>query len=338
MLGHPGAVRLEKTLLENFAWPRLRDDVLALCKTCETCQVHKKQRKHYGELPLASPPGRPWDTVAVDLIGPYEVRFKNQVVQLRCLTMIDVRTRWFEMVRVKRKDAELVALNFDRVWLSRYPRPARCLHDNGTEFLGSDFQELLQSYGIKPSVTTIRNPQANAILERVHQVLGNLLRTAELSKVESDVTGDEDPFDGILAATAFAIRATYHTSLEASPGQLVFRRDMLFPTTYLANWHQLDERKKQQMQRDNERENAKRIPHDYKVGDLVLIRRDLGGEQISKLDCLTHGPYPIVRVHVNGTVTLQRDGFREKINIRRILPFWQQDEAGHVRPGPRRRH
>ena len=49
-------------------------------------------------------------------------------------------------------------------------------------------------------------------------------------------------------------------------------------------------------------------------------------------------PYPIVRVHVNGTVTLQRDGFREEINIRRILPFWQQDEAGQVRPGPRRRH
>ena len=59
------------------------------------------------------------------------------------------------------------------------------------------------------------------------------------------------------------------------------------------------------MQRDNARENAKRIPHDYKVGDLVLIRRDLGGEQIGKLDRPTHGPYPIVRVHVNGTVTLQ---------------------------------
>ena len=125
------------------------------------------------------------------------------------------------MVRVKRKDAELVVLNFNQVWLSRYPRPARCLHDNNTEFLGTEFQELLQSYGIKPSVTTIRNPQANAILERVHQVLGNLLRTAELSKVESDVTGDEDPFDGILAATAFAIGATYHTGLEASLGHVI---------------------------------------------------------------------------------------------------------------------
>ena len=274
----------------------------------------------------------------VDLIGPYEVQFKNQRVQLRCLTMIDVRTRWFEIVRVKRKDAELVALNFDRVWLSRYPRPARCLHDNGTEFMGAEFQELLTSYGIKAAVTTIRNPQANAILERVHQVLGNLLRTMQLSQITSSQDDDEDPFDGVLAAAAFAIRATYHTGLEATPGQLVFQRDMLFPTTYLANWHQLDERKVRQMTRDNERENAKRIPHDYKIDDLVLIRRDVGGEQLGKLDRPTSGPYRIVRVHVNGTVTIQRDGFREKINIRRILPFWQQDEGGRVRPGPRRRH
>ena len=47
MLGHPGVVRLEKTLLNHFAWPSLQEDVLRLCKTCELCQTQKKQRKHY---------------------------------------------------------------------------------------------------------------------------------------------------------------------------------------------------------------------------------------------------------------------------------------------------
>ena len=267
-----------------------------------------------------SPPGKPWDTIAVDLIGPYEVQFKNQKVQLRCLTMIDVRTRWFEIIHVKWKDAKLVALNFDWVWLSRYPCPVRCLHDNGTKFLGAKFQELLTSYGIKATVTTICNLQANAILERVHQVLGNLLQTMQLSQIESSQDSDEDPFDSVLAAATFSICSTYHTGLEATPGQLVFQRDMLFQTTYLANWHQFDEKKVRQMTKDNERENAKRIPHDYKIGNLVLIRRDIGGEQLSKLDRPTSGPYQIVWVHVNGTVTLQRNGFHRKINIRRILP------------------
>jgi hypothetical protein len=41
---------------------------------------------------------------------------------------------------------------------------------------------------------------------------------------------------GILSATAFAVRATYHTTLQKSPGQLVFGRDMIFNVKHKANW------------------------------------------------------------------------------------------------------
>jgi hypothetical protein len=46
---------------------------------------------------------------------------------------------------------------------------------------------------------TVRNPQANAIAERVHQVIGNIIRTFEL---ESKYLGKDDPWKGILSATA----------------------------------------------------------------------------------------------------------------------------------------
>ncbi len=51
--------------------------------------------------------------------------------------------------------------------------------DNGSEFK-LHFERLCDSYGIKRKPTTVKNPQANAVLERVHQVLGQMLRTAEL--------------------------------------------------------------------------------------------------------------------------------------------------------------
>jgi hypothetical protein len=35
---------------------------------------------------------------------------------------------------------------------------------------------------------------------------------------------EENPWPGILAATMFAIRGTYHTTMQASPMQLVFGR------------------------------------------------------------------------------------------------------------------
>ena len=45
---------------------------------------------------------------------------------------------------------------------------------------------LLKDFSIKPTPTTIKNPQANSILERVHQVLGNMLRTKNLQEYDFD--------------------------------------------------------------------------------------------------------------------------------------------------------
>jgi hypothetical protein len=59
-----------------------------------------------------------------------------------------------------------------------------------------------EDYAIKAKPITIRNPQANAIVERVHQVIGNIIRTFEL---ESNYLDEEDPWKGILSATAFLL-------------------------------------------------------------------------------------------------------------------------------------
>ena len=67
------------------------------------------------------------------------------------------------------------------------------------------------------------------------------------------------------------------------------------------------------------RENAKRIRHDYAVGDQVWKRKYLGFSD--KLLPSVEGPYEIVRVHTNGTVTIQlSDRVQERINIRRVKP------------------
>jgi hypothetical protein len=53
-----------------------------------------------------------------------------------------------------------------------------------------------------------------------------------------------------------------------------------------------------------QRENRPRI-HDYRVGDNILIRRDMGGEILPKIGRYTqHGPFRVVtqEVYVNGTV------------------------------------
>jgi hypothetical protein len=53
-----------------------------------------------------------------------------------------------EIAALKNKESITITRTFDQVWLSHYPHPVNCLHDNGTEFVSAEFQELLQSYGI----------------------------------------------------------------------------------------------------------------------------------------------------------------------------------------------
>jgi transposase InsO family protein len=72
--------------------------------------------------------------------------------------------------------------------------------NRGSEFIGQDFQKMTkEDYGVKAKPITVRNPQANVIVERVHQVIGNIIRTFEL---QNNYLDDNDPWKGILSATA----------------------------------------------------------------------------------------------------------------------------------------
>ena len=69
---------------------------------------------------------------------------------------------------------------------------------------------LVHDYGIKRKPITVRNPQANAIVERIHQVIANMVRMFELETNYLDV---DHPWKGVLSAIAFAERLTYHIML-----------------------------------------------------------------------------------------------------------------------------
>ena len=113
-------------------------------------------------------------------------------------------------------------------------------------------QTLEDSYGITKRTITTRNPQANAILERVHQTIGNIIRTFLFDDLEED-----DPWSGILSAAAFAIRATVSTTTEKSPMQLVFGRDAILNIQHTADWNRIKKRKQKLIKQNNIREKRK---------------------------------------------------------------------------------
>ena len=332
-LQHPGISRLEETLVAVMYWPGLRADVRRHVKSCKRCQKGKRRKQKYGHVPQKIADQVPWRKVCVDLIGPYTIKgLDGKIMDFMCLTIIDPATGWFEMVElptiskkvenkgkatfkvvIDKSSAEVARL-FNRQWLSRYPRAKYITYDNGSEFK-LHFEELCDSFNIKRRPTTVKNPQANAVIERVHGVIGDMMRTSAL---DMSPTITDTMIEDFLVDAAWAIRSTYHTVLKSTPGAAVFGRDMLFDIPYVADWKEIGRRRQAQVRSTNKRENKRRLPHDYVIGEKVLIIKD---GILRKTETKYEGPYTIIQVHCNGTVRIQRGSIAERINIRRLTPY-----------------
>ena len=98
---------------------------------------------------------------------------------LTCMTMIDPATGWFDIVEILTfdldevtagndeyidKSSDRVSQLFNNTWLCRYLRPRKVVFDNGSEFK-QDFTPLLKDFDIKLVLTSVKNPQANDMVE-----------------------------------------------------------------------------------------------------------------------------------------------------------------------------
>ena len=158
---------------------------------CVRCQLGKHRKRKYGHLPPKIVQVTPWNQVCVDLIGPYMIKAKDKtIVDFMCLTILDPATPWFEIVELPNKDitcirdkdkeeireviidkfSACIARLFNTPWLSQYLRAVSIIYDNGSKFK-IFFENWCESFQLKHKPTTIKNPQANTILERIHQVV-----------------------------------------------------------------------------------------------------------------------------------------------------------------------
>ena len=68
---------------------------------------------------------------------------------------------------------------FNNTWLCIYPHPYKVVLDNGYEFK-QYFTTLIKDLGIKTVLTSVKNTQSNAPVERVHQVILYMLVTKDI--------------------------------------------------------------------------------------------------------------------------------------------------------------
>jgi hypothetical protein len=116
-------------------WKGMCRSVRARVKKCHKCQVNKRSKHKYLKLPTKLVVTKPWNTLCVDLIGPYTLKVKDgTVTDFMCVTMIDPATSWFEIVELPVSQlVQLDAPSVDRKGKKKGKRATRDKDDKPKE-------------------------------------------------------------------------------------------------------------------------------------------------------------------------------------------------------------
>lgn len=180
------------------------------------------------------------------------------------------------------KTTDSIAHVFEHQMLPYLPRcPVKLLSDNGKEFVGSHFRNMLERYNITHVLTTPNHPASNGLVERVNRTLLELLRI-QAEQVETWLE--------VLPRTIMIYNSTYHAALSCSPSEFIFH-----------NQHQTAGVSPVTAEAVGLWKEGHPSFVSFKVGQRVLKKTVLKGFETSgKFKERFHGPYLVNKVNANG--------------------------------------
>ena len=129
---------------------------------------YKKKRQVKGHITSYGP----WDMLSVDIVGPLP-RTKDGYRFV--LSVMDCFSRYVILIPLWQHTAEAVSRALYENVIAYFGVPQCILSDRGAEFRGMVWESLLDLLGIKRHMTSPYYPQGNALIERMHRTLGNML-------------------------------------------------------------------------------------------------------------------------------------------------------------------
>ena len=329
---HFGADKLLPSIRARFWWPGLTKDVRNFCAACVSCaRASPYTSERLGKLkPIVSE--GPWNTVAMDLAGPYP---EGEDDEKYVLVVMDHFTKYVILLALQSKKAALVARKVHKRVLCFVGFPRRIITDNGTEFQG-EFDKMCKESGIQHSCVLPYHAQANGLVERYMQNLNKMVRivTEEL----------KTSWSRALAAHAFAYNTSYHVAIMNTPYFLNFGCDPRIPIdnrieegmnevglrtfscnkaadmTAMIKW---TARRLQEYQADmKQRYDAFQRNTEICVGDIVFVRKE---GLLRKTEMKWSKPCRVKEVDTDGlevvVALLDEPENRVTVSVQRLRPY-----------------
>ena len=276
---HHKVKKTSRIVRRVFNWPGLYRDINLFIGSCLHCQQTRTGIERLQGLFRVHPVVGPFHTVYVDF---YKCTF-NKVPRL-VFTMIDQFTKWAECVTIPATTLAIVLPTFVRHWICRFGVPNVIVNDNDRTLVSAMMTKLHSSLGTKNLVSTPYHPEGNATIESFHRNFNKGLSSFEDSDSTSAIS-----FDEALQLVLYSYRSTLHLTTGESPAFLTYGIDLRAPADN--DWQfernvQMQERLKflnrmrleiqwkayDERLRAIERKNKKRVPTEFQLYQLVLVR------------------------------------------------------------------
>lgn len=212
--GHLGIARTIVRIAQRYYWPGMFRDIARYVRQCQSCLRFKTPQQKTPGLMRPSINRHPWETVSTDIVGPLPLSSKRSMY---LLVFQDRFTKWVECQPVQKATAQVVVRHFYERVITRFGSPKTVISDNGTQYAGKAFNDLLAEWGIRHQYTPAYTPQANPV-ERMNKTLKTMI--AQFCE------GDHRTWDQRIPELMFAINSSRHESTGFSPAYLNFGREL----------------------------------------------------------------------------------------------------------------
>ncbi|CAF3858733.1 unnamed protein product [Rotaria magnacalcarata] len=330
---HFGRDKTLQKIKARYYWNNMNNDICNYIKSCIRCnQNNPIRRKPAGYLKPIEPPSGVWQLLSMDFHGsiiPTSRRGNKYIISIT-----DILSKFVIAKAVRDCTANTAARFLQEEVICKYGTPKCILTDNGTHFISTMMEQLLQQLGITHLYSTPYHPQTNGQIERFNGTMD--AKIAALSNQHRSDWDDQLPF------VIFNYNTTSHSTTKIIPFKLMYGRSPILPfdlqhpvvslqhpsqynskvrhyishLTNIASDNIINTQRQYKSRFDNNRSNPT-----YGINDLVLLKNI---HPRHKFDVRYIGPFRIIRCLASKTYVVQHVkllNFVRQVTVDLLIPL-----------------
>ena len=317
---HLGGQALWKLFRNRYSLKAGRRICLETAQSCPQCQLgsdYGHRQKTTGTIQSQGP----WDTLSIDIVGPLPLDHRQEFL----IVFVDCYSKYTILIPSSNHTANTVSEALMRHVIPYFGTPRRLLSDRGREFISDVWTKLLCSLGIQQVLTSPYHPEGNAINERSHRTLSNMLCARLLEGPSSKAWVDKVP--GIM----LTLNAMPHEPHGFSASMIgTGREPTLPPDLHLdtnpslsaedpAAYVETIQKRLQLAHQQMTTPPSSQAANPYQVGSLIFALTT-PPERTSKLAPRWKGPYRVCRIPNEYQVVYEDGNVERTIHINHAKP------------------